>query len=183
MSAWRRQALDQLPECRRIAEAAENPMALWIELSGACEDAYARQDEDLIRRFYEYARWCWKSPSDDVRTAVACAFYEHLPMEPTLRRDLPRRIGRAEFAELREQERRSFRTRETFAGCGPRALLWAGMRRLRWGQWREPSSNPSIPRFVATGYNKSPDRKSPQAPIDGWDRNPGERPSGFAIHC
>ena len=102
MSAWRRQALDSLPECRRIAETAENPMAFWIELSGACVDASARQDEDLIRRFYEYARWCWKSPSDDVRTAVACAFYEHLPTTPALRRDLPRRIGRAEFAELRD---------------------------------------------------------------------------------
>jgi len=52
-------------------------LALWIELLSACQDAYAKRDEALIRRFCEFARWCLKSPSDDVRTAVACAFYEH----------------------------------------------------------------------------------------------------------
>jgi len=102
MSVWRREALEQLPECRRVIEAADNPMALWIELRGACDDAYAKQDEDLIRRFYAFARTCWQSPSADVRTAVACAFYEHLPTTPVLRRDMPRRFGRAAFNELRQ---------------------------------------------------------------------------------
>lgn len=115
MSAWRRQALEQLPECRRIAEAAKNPMALWIELLSACQDAYTRQDEDLIRRFYEFARWCWKSPSDDVRTAVACAFYEHLPTTPAMRRDMPRRFGRSAFTELRDVFRYHLATDEAAA--------------------------------------------------------------------
>jgi hypothetical protein len=77
-------------------------MALWIDLLGECQAAYEKKDEHLIRRFYEFARWCWQSPSTDVRTAVACAFYEHLPTTPVLRRDMPRRFGRAAFAELRE---------------------------------------------------------------------------------
>jgi hypothetical protein len=102
MSAWKRQAIEQLPDYRRIVESAENPMALWIELLSACEGATEKGDEDLIRRLYEFARWCWKSPSEDVRTAVACAFYEHLPRTPVLRRDMPRRFGRAAFNELRD---------------------------------------------------------------------------------
>ena len=102
MSTWRRQALEQLPECRRIIESADNPMALWIELGFACEDAYDKHDEDLIRRFYDFSRHCWQSPNADLRTAVACAFYEHLPTKPVLRRDMPRRFGRAAFRELRE---------------------------------------------------------------------------------
>src|SRR2546421_11738239 len=77
-------------------------MALWIELLGECANAYKKQDENLIRRFYEFARWCWKSPSGDVRTAVACVFYEHLPTTPVLKRDMPRRFGRQAFMELRE---------------------------------------------------------------------------------
>ena len=64
---------------RPVIEAAENPMALWIELLGQCQDAYKKQDEAMIGRFYDYARWCWQSRIDDVVTAVACAFYEHLP--------------------------------------------------------------------------------------------------------
>ncbi len=101
MSAWRREALQRLPECRQVIEAAENPMALWIELLGECQDAYKKQGDDLIRRFYDYARWCWQSRIDDVVNAVACAFYEHLPTTPVLRRDMPRRFGRAAFKELR----------------------------------------------------------------------------------
>jgi hypothetical protein len=34
MSAWRREALQRLPECRQVIEPADNPMALWIELQG-----------------------------------------------------------------------------------------------------------------------------------------------------
>jgi hypothetical protein len=77
-----------------VIEAAENPMALWIELFGKCQDAYEKQSDDLIRRLYDYARWYWLSRIDDVVSAVACAFYEHLPKTPVLRRDMPRRFGR-----------------------------------------------------------------------------------------
>lgn len=94
--------MKRLPECKRTIEEVDNPMALWTELLGKCEEAYTTSKEDMIRRFYEFAWWCWKSQSDDVRTAVACAFYEHLPRNPKMRRDLPRRFGRETFEELRE---------------------------------------------------------------------------------
>jgi len=68
MSAWEREGPQRLSECGEVIESAENPMALWIELPGECENAYKKQAEDLIRRFYDYARWCWQSPSADVRT-------------------------------------------------------------------------------------------------------------------
>jgi hypothetical protein len=102
MSAWRREAVQRLPEHRRVIETAESPMALWIELFLACENACKNSDEDMVRRFYDFARWCWQSQSADVRTAVACAFYEHLPRTPVLRRDMPRRFGRSAFTELQD---------------------------------------------------------------------------------
>ncbi len=34
-------------------------MALWIELRFKCEEAYRGDHvENLIRRFFDYARWC-----------------------------------------------------------------------------------------------------------------------------
>lgn len=109
MSAWKRVALEKLPEYRKLVDAADSPMALWIELHLKFEDAHRLPvpDADLVRRFYEYARWCWQSPgSGDLRsdagTAVACAFYEHLPQNKAICRDLPRWLTNAEFAELRE---------------------------------------------------------------------------------
>jgi hypothetical protein len=84
-----------------VIERAANPMALWIELHGMCEDACADHNEDLIRRFCGYARWSWQV-GGDVQSAVACEFYEHLPLSPITQEDMPRRFGRHAFLELRE---------------------------------------------------------------------------------
>ena len=109
MSAWKRVALEKLPEYRRHIDTADSPMALWIELRLKFEDVYRVKplDEDLIRRFFQYARWCWQSPGkdgylSDAGTAVACAFYEHLPQSDAICRDLPRWLTRTEFGELRD---------------------------------------------------------------------------------
>ena len=107
MSAWRRNALDRLPEYRKLIVAAESPMTLWIELHSAFEEVYcmASPDDSVIRRFYDFARWCRESPGhggylSDAGTAAVCAFYEHLPVEIAIRRDLHRWISREEFTSL-----------------------------------------------------------------------------------
>lgn len=66
MSAWKRIAFEKLPGYRYLIEEAENPMALWIELHLKFEDVYKAKplDDDLIRRFYEYAHWCIQSPGE-----------------------------------------------------------------------------------------------------------------------
>lgn len=114
MSAWRRVALEKLPEYRQIIGAAENPMALWIELTPRFEDAYVDtiKNHGVIRRFFEYARWCLESPGDggalsDAGTAAVCAFYEHLPEQEAVRRDLYRWLSRNEFLSFREVWRKS----------------------------------------------------------------------------
>ncbi len=108
MSAWKRVALEKLPEYRGVIDNVDSPMALWVELSfhfqQACETA---APDNLIRRFYEYARWCLQSPGtgselSDAGTAAICAFYEHLPKIPAARRDLARWLTGAEFSDLRD---------------------------------------------------------------------------------
>jgi hypothetical protein len=104
MSAWKRVALEKLPEYRGLIDAADNPMALWIELHLKFERA---TDEDLIRRIFEYARWCMQRSGEgrylsDAGTAAVCAFYEHLPQHADIRRDLSRWLTREEFANLRD---------------------------------------------------------------------------------
>lgn len=108
MSAWKRIALEKLPEYRTVIAAAESPMALWIELHLSFENAYRTRprDTDLIRRFYEYASWCKQSPGQgrylsEAGTAAICAFYEHLPQVAEIRRDLSHWLTREEFTELR----------------------------------------------------------------------------------
>ena len=109
MSAWKRVALEKLPEYRRVIDTAERPMALWRELHLKFEEVYHADipDDDLIRRFYEYAAWCLESPGEgrylsDAGTAVVHAFYEHLPQHGVIRRDMPRWLSREDFLGLRE---------------------------------------------------------------------------------
>lgn len=84
-------------------------MALWIELHLKFRDVYRAEipDDDLIRRFYEYARWCLESPGEggylsDAGTAAVHGFYEDLPQVEAIRRDMSRWLSRDEFMSLRE---------------------------------------------------------------------------------
>ena len=108
MSVWRRTALETLPEYRQTIADAENAMAMWIDLCQHFRELYLADElnDDLISRFFEYARWCIQTPGEgkflsDIGTAAVCAFYEHLPETESIRRDLPRRLAREEFIGLR----------------------------------------------------------------------------------
>ena len=104
MSKWRRLALEQMPSLHRVVSEADNPMAMWIELRLSLDHAYEEQpkDEAVIQQIYGYAHWSFfASGNADLATAVACAFYEHLPFEEATRQDLPKRFTVAEFEALR----------------------------------------------------------------------------------
>jgi hypothetical protein len=58
MSAWRKQALEILPENRQLIEKVETPMELWVELQWQFSADYKNLGDDLIGRFYKYAKWC-----------------------------------------------------------------------------------------------------------------------------
>jgi hypothetical protein len=59
-------------------------MSLWIELHLEFENAMKTNNQGLVRRILEFAAWCISEASgrlpNDTSTAVACAFYEHLPV-------------------------------------------------------------------------------------------------------
>jgi len=105
MSAWRKMALELLPEYRQLIEKTENPMVLWIDLHFRFEDAFLKSDEDLVQRFFTYAKWCFETPKQgkylsDVGTAVAVAFYEHLVTDAAVCNDLHRWFSPTEFLAL-----------------------------------------------------------------------------------
>jgi hypothetical protein len=105
MSAWRKAALQFLPEYRNIIEAAPQVMGAWVELSGKFQSAYEEKkvDRDIIRRFYAFARWCVEHPSTsseaqfDPPTAAIVCFYEHLPTIPKALEDITIYLTPTEF--------------------------------------------------------------------------------------
>lgn len=102
MSEWRRKALEFLPEYRLVIDGVDSPTALWCELGHKCEQACKDQHNDLVRRFHMYASYCLHSHDWGVRSAVVCGFYEDIPILPALRKDLPKRLSRADFVLLRD---------------------------------------------------------------------------------
>jgi hypothetical protein len=104
MSAWRRMAIEKLPECRDLIQGAKNPYQFWIDLRFEFEDAHREPtNTDFVSRVYEYASWAAnESGNPDLCTAAAVAFYEHLPTMPLVRREKARWISRPFYHELRD---------------------------------------------------------------------------------
>jgi hypothetical protein len=141
MSVWRRDALKGLPELRAAIEQSWSPMSMWIEIHLAFEDAYraSPRADDLIKRIYALATAQARSRNSDTQTAVACAFFEHLPLNRKVWRDLHNHmplevfenlepalkyhVPEAEFADLKREYVEQFK--ET-RGAGRRPKQRAG---------------------------------------------------------
>jgi hypothetical protein len=130
MPPWRETARQMFPELLEEIAEAENPWLFWFDLRDAFRRAYdaSPRDESLIRRIYAYSDWCFDAPrgkaaADDLATCAALCFWEHIPMHPAARDDMPRwftleeivyskgifsyLIGDERFRELEEHFRRS----------------------------------------------------------------------------
>jgi hypothetical protein len=78
-------------------------MMLWIELhtrfSQLCEQE--PPPLDLLRRFWGYAKWCMEQEDQDVLTAAALAFCEHLLDSEASKRLLPQIMSRQDYEGLK----------------------------------------------------------------------------------
>jgi hypothetical protein len=101
MSAWRKTALETLPEHRQLIEKSETPMALWVELQFCFSFEYKNHSDNLIGRFYKYAKWCLESSGhSDAGTAAHVAFYEHLTDGKTIQDEIYKWLSKEEFLKL-----------------------------------------------------------------------------------
>lgn len=103
MARWRAEAIARLPELRETIEQSHQLMFLWTELQLVFERAYREPtNDDLIRRIYDFARWCEQAPRDedagrDPLTCVCVGFYKHVPTNAAARADMHRWFSVAEL--------------------------------------------------------------------------------------
>lgn len=115
MSAWRRKAIELLPEYKALIEGCETPMFLWTELHLAFHRVAEEENRPLMQRLFDYARWCWlESPSQDTQTAALLGFYENIPSDRRHWWTLATSVARPDFKAL-EQVFRYFLSEEQFA--------------------------------------------------------------------
>jgi len=104
MSAWRRIAIEKLPEQRDLIAKSESVGMLWVDLLFVFLKAHEEPvDEATIRGVYEFAKWTLAESRDaEMATSTCCHFYEHLPLEPKVRARLARDMSRQEILGLSE---------------------------------------------------------------------------------
>src|SRR5271154_3454080 len=105
MENWQARALRSFPELEyQITRNEGGPLGLWSDLYSALISAYeeTRINEDLIRRVYEYAAWCFRQPEGrglegDLPNATAVGLIENLPLDQRVSGDLYRWMSVATF--------------------------------------------------------------------------------------
>lgn len=104
MSVWRKIAIEKLPEHRGLIDRSETVGMLWVDLWLIFVDAHRPPvDEATINNVYQFASWCVaKSGNADIETSTICHFYEHLPTEPDVRRELAKHMARQDFLGMIE---------------------------------------------------------------------------------
>jgi hypothetical protein len=96
MEDWRSKALTSFPELEdEITRNQGGPIGLWTDLHFALTAAYraAPINDDLIRRIYDFAVWCFRQPKTgdaetDLSSAAAVGFIESLPLDQRVSDDL-----------------------------------------------------------------------------------------------
>lgn len=105
MSSWRRMALELLPE-QKFQNSRDyfSVYIIFFDLLPLAVRAHQANDEDLLRRIYMYAEWCWtqKDKSSDTYNAVCVAFYEHLVDEDITCQTIPVWIKPEIFEDIRD---------------------------------------------------------------------------------
>ncbi|MEP6845642.1 MAG: hypothetical protein ABI861_06550 [Panacibacter sp.] len=79
MSVWLQKAIDCLPELRK--EYKLNELTIYTtfsEILHATVEAHKTNDEGRLRKFYDFAAWCFKQKDKSLRNAAGVSFYEHL---------------------------------------------------------------------------------------------------------
>ncbi len=76
---WRERASALVPELRAVAETEEwSCHVFFSELSQLAAEAHREQDDDVLRRAYGFAHWCFHQPEQFLENAALVSFYEHV---------------------------------------------------------------------------------------------------------
>lgn len=76
MSAWRRKAIEVLPDMRDVFEAPDATIyTVFFELLARHKGINEMSEDELVR-IYGFAEWCYRQ-GGELSNAAAVSFYEH----------------------------------------------------------------------------------------------------------
>src|SRR5690348_14287837 len=103
MSTWRRKAIECLPECKSEFEHPETSIYdVYIEMLPAVIQAHKENNNDRLKKIYDYAEWCYRQKEKDLWNAAGVSFYEHLLDHKETLNDFHKWIKPEIYVEIRE---------------------------------------------------------------------------------
>ncbi len=102
MSAWRRKAIECLPEFREEFEDPKTSIYdVFIEFRSALMEAHQAKNVERTEKIYAFAEWCFTQKTKDLWNAAGVSFYEHLADSPEIVNELPQWIKPELYLEIR----------------------------------------------------------------------------------
>ncbi|RFS22380.1 hypothetical protein DVR12_11235 [Chitinophaga silvatica] len=77
MSVWRHKALEIMPRFKREIEDNDIYTAFMLLLSET-QEAHDNDNKLQLRKYYDYAEWCFRQNDKNLWNAAGVVFYEHL---------------------------------------------------------------------------------------------------------
>lgn len=115
MSAWRRVAIETIPQSRTLIETSENVWRLWNELFLEFVRAHSDPvDDELIGQVHDYAVWCVDASDTQTYNAAVLSFYENLPIYPEVRERMAKWMSPEEFSRADQVFRYFLKSDEEF---------------------------------------------------------------------
>lgn len=102
MSAWRKKAIECLPDQKREFEDPETSVyGVFSVMLSAVQEAHTENNVVKLKNIYDYAEWCFGQKEKDLWNAAGVSFYEHLGDREETLKGFPQWVKPGIYVEIR----------------------------------------------------------------------------------
>lgn len=102
MSVWRRKAIACLTDGqRRVGDNSTSIYEVFSEVLADTIIAHKENDEIKLKKYYDFAEWCFRQKDETLWNAAGVSFYEHLGDHPETSATIPVWIKKDIYLQIR----------------------------------------------------------------------------------
>jgi 16S rRNA A1518/A1519 N6-dimethyltransferase RsmA/KsgA/DIM1 with predicted DNA glycosylase/AP lyase activity len=102
MSTWRRKAIECLPDMKK--EIEKKDFSIYEVFSALLDETVkAHRDKDYtqLRKYYDFAEWCFQQKEKALWNAAGVSFYEHLGNQQETAQDMPIWVKKSIYIQIK----------------------------------------------------------------------------------
>lgn len=103
MSVWRRKAIECLPAMKKEFERKSLSIyEVFSEVLAETIKAHKENDKIRLKKYYDFAEWCFRQKEKDLCNAAGVSFYEHLGDQAETLLAMPLWVKRHIYSQIRD---------------------------------------------------------------------------------